>query len=369
MPDAPVFITNDQAAILQELITDYETRTGRVLQPAQVEQLILNMMAYREGLLRDAIQDSALQNLIDFSRAPFLDYLGAFFSVTRLAASEAVANFTATLVPGHGGITIPAGTRIGSVDGLVIFRTVADVSAAIGVNTVTIDAECTVTGSSGNGYAIGAVNNILDPLPFLATLQNNEITAGGSNQETDELYRERIRLAPAQFSTAGSRDSYKFHALSASPVIIDVEVLGPPDTVPGNVEVFPLMNDGTTTPAPIITLVENAVNDERVRPLTDTVTVTSPTEITYTITADVTLFNTADVADTITAIENALDDFVLAKRQKLGRDIIESQVVTAGNLDEVYSFVLTGWSDIIVSQTEFARCTAITINYIGSVNG
>ena len=369
MPDAPVFITNDQAAILQELITDYESRTGRVLQPAQVERLIFSMMAYREGLIREAVQDSALQNLIDFSRAPFIDYLGALFSVTRLAATESVANFTATLVSGHGGVTIPAGTRIGSVDGLVIFRTVADVSAAIGINTVTVDCECTVTGPSGNGYTAGNVNNILDPLPFLATLSNNQTTAGGSAQETDDLYRERIRLAPAQFSTAGSSDSYKFHALGASPVIIDVAVTGPPDTVPGNVNVYPLMNDGSVTPSPIITLVEAAVNSDRVRPLTDTVTVTAPTQVSYSIVADVTLYDTADVADTIAAIESALDAFTTEKRQKLGRDITQSQVITTGTIAGVYSFVLTGWSDIIVSDTEFAVCSSITVNYLGSVNG
>ena len=370
MPTAPQFVTINQQAILDELILDYQNRTGRVLAPAQVERLILDMMAFREGLTLQKIQDTALQNLVDFSRAPFLDYLGALLGVNRLAATGAVANFTATLVTGHGGVTIPAGTRISSPDGLAVFITESDVSATIGVNSVTVDAVCTATGSVGNNYAIGGVNVILDPQAFLSAMSNNELTAGGSSEETDALYRERIKLAPAQFSNAGSRDAYKFHARTASPVIIDVSVLGPEDgLLPGNVEVYPLMNDGTVTPSPIISAVESAVNSERVRPLTDTVTVVSPTPLNYSITLDVTLYDTADVNDTISAIETALDEFTTEKRQKLGRDITLSQVVNVAQIEGVYSAVLTGWADVIVSGTEFPVCTSITVNFIGQTNG
>lgn len=367
--NAPIFIENDQAAILAALIADYQTRTGRILQPAQVEMLIINMMAYREGLIRTAANDAALQNLLDFSRAPYIDYLGALLGVNRLAATGAGAFFTATLVSGHGGVTIPAGTRIQTTDGLVIFQTIEDVSAAVGINSVTVFAESQNPGTSGNGYATGTVSNILDPQAFLSAMSNNSVTAGGSDQENDDSFRERIKLAPSQFSNAGSKDAYKFHARTASPVIVDVEVLGPPETIPGNVEIYPLMNDGTATPSQILTAVEDACNSTRVRPLTDTVNVISPTPLNYSITLNITLYNTADVNDTIDAIESIFDDFIIEKRQKLGRDITQSQIISAAMIDGVYSAVPVGWTDIIVSGTQFPVCTGVTINYIGSVNG
>ena len=61
--------------------------TGRTLYPAQVERLVIDLVAYRESLTREAIQDAGKQNLVSFARAPFLDYLGELLGVRRLAGA------------------------------------------------------------------------------------------------------------------------------------------------------------------------------------------------------------------------------------------------------------------------------------------
>ena len=49
-----------------------------------------------------------------------------------------------------------------------------------------------VAGKVGNGYAIGTINKILDPLAFVSTVENIDVTGGGSDVESDEQLRERI---------------------------------------------------------------------------------------------------------------------------------------------------------------------------------
>lgn len=61
--------------------------------------------------------------------------------------------------------------------------------------------------------------------------------------ESDAQLRERIKLAPSQYSSAGSRSSYKFYAKSANAMITDVSVSSP---VPGSVLIVPLTNEEET---------------------------------------------------------------------------------------------------------------------------
>ena len=369
----PEFIERDVNQIVTEMIADMEQRLGRTIQPAQVERLLINSFAYRESLVREKIQYAAVQNLVEFSNAPVLDYLGELVGVTRLAASAASVELEFTLVSGHGGVTIPAGTRIATVDSLAVFRVATDTIVAPGVTTATVTANSNATGTAANNYAIGTVTQILDPLAFVSSVVNTTVSGGGAAQESDEALRERIKLAPASFSNAGSRGAYQYFALSASPSIIDVAVLGPNDTPatgPGEVEVYPLMEDGTVTPGTIIDAVEAAVNAEKVRPLTDLVTVIAPDRIDYDVEIDVTTYTDADPTDIQSAIETKLNAFVLAKRQKLGQDVKISQIIAQSVIEGVFDVsVVQPSADILIDVNEFAYCNSVTVNIIGSNNG
>lgn len=84
MSDLPKIIDDDPAAIAAELKAAYEAATGRTVYPAQAEQLLIDICAYRESLCRAAINEAARQNLVSFARAPMLDYLGELVGVVRL---------------------------------------------------------------------------------------------------------------------------------------------------------------------------------------------------------------------------------------------------------------------------------------------
>src|SRR2546423_12295860 len=115
----PVFV-NDEAGldpnvIMADMVAGFEAAAGRTLQPAQAERLLINLYAYRESLVRNAIQYAGQQTLLAFAVFPMIDYLGQLLGVTRLGAQGAVTPLQFTLqnaltLP----YTIPAGTRAGT---------------------------------------------------------------------------------------------------------------------------------------------------------------------------------------------------------------------------------------------------------------
>lgn len=84
----PSFVVRDTAAITAELIAQYESLTGKTLYPAQIERVLIDLIAYRESLLRVALQDAALQNLVRYARAPMLDHLGENVGTVRTLGED-----------------------------------------------------------------------------------------------------------------------------------------------------------------------------------------------------------------------------------------------------------------------------------------
>ncbi|WP_019672321.1 baseplate assembly protein [Psychrobacter lutiphocae] len=80
----PSFIERDANKITDALIAKYEELSGKPLYPAQADRLMVDVIAYREMMIRTAINEAAKQNLIAFADGVMLDYLGDFFGVVRL---------------------------------------------------------------------------------------------------------------------------------------------------------------------------------------------------------------------------------------------------------------------------------------------
>lgn len=367
------FITIDPDAVVASLVAKYESLTGRTLQPAQAERIVFNAIGYRLSLIEQALNETANKCFVVHATGQALEELGRPLGVTRLPSAVATCFLRFNLVPGHGDLSIPAGIRVQSTDGKVIFKTSNTVNVLAADNVVDIKAECTSDGKVGNGYAIGTVTVILDPQPYIATASNIDITANGSDGETDEELRDRIFLAPSSFSVAGPKGAYKFFAKSAHPNIVDVavtighEVLTPFAVIPGQVDIFPLMADGEDPDAEIIDAINAICNDEKVRPLTDTVVVKAPTKLDYAINVELTLLPDAvqaDVEDLVTANLNAYRD---ARKNKLGIDVVRTQIIAACHVAGVYEVnVVSPASDVEAAENAFTNCTGITVTTTGT---
>lgn len=364
----PNFIDRDVTKITQELISQYETMTGKTLHPAQVERVLIDLIAYREMLLRIGIQEAAKQNLVEYARYPMLDYLAELVGVKRLPAQPARTTIRFTLSEAQPfDVLIPAGTQVETKDGKYIFKTVSDKVIKAGQITVDIDAVCETAGSGGNGYIAGEINNILSLIAYVEKAENISTSMGGADEESDERLRSRIKEAPEHFSNAGSKGAYRFWAMSAHQDIVDVAVMSPS---PGVVNVYPLMNTGNPS-VDILRLVANTLNAEKIRPLTDQVNVISPTQVDFAITANVTLYDFADYATVKEDIRRALDRYTKEIRARLGKDIIKSQIIAI--INSVYGVYKTDLispaADVVLADNEWANCLGVTINIVGNTNG
>jgi len=104
--------------VLNDMVAAYELATSRTLYPAQVEQLLIDLYAYRETLIRNAIQACGVQNLLAFAAYPMLDYLGEYLNCPRLPAQPATTTILFTLSAAQvSATTIPQNSLVGTTDG------------------------------------------------------------------------------------------------------------------------------------------------------------------------------------------------------------------------------------------------------------
>lgn len=366
----PIVFVDDSIETAQaDCIADYEAIAGRTLGNADPEMLIINAFAYRVAKLRSQINFVGNQNLLAFASGAALDELAAKFGIFRLDASAALATIQFTTVSGAPDLVIPAGTRVKSQDGLVLFATNTDLSIPMGAIAASVDCTCLTTGIIGNGYLTGMITIIVDPVPYVTAATNTATTTGGSDDETDDQLRARVPLASSTFSVAGPHDAYVFFAKSASPSIIDVSVTTP---IPSNVNIYPLLAGGIIPDSALLDLVAAVCSDKKVRPLNDVVNVLAPTQVNYSINAALTVKaggNTSAIATQVATNLNAFVNVWTGGLGALGVDVVLDQLIgQCMSVANMYSVDFGGLTDISIDDTQFAYCTGVNVTVAAVVN-
>ena len=322
------FVDTDPARVQAAVLEAYEAAAGKTLYPGDPVRLFLESVAYVLAHQRYLIEYSARQNLLAYAEGGYLDHLGALVDTARLPAAAAGCTLRFGLsVPLPHAVAIPAGSRVsaGAGDG-VIFGTAAYAEIPAGALHVDVRALCLQPGAAGNGYVTGQLNRLVDPLPYVTSVRNLEVSLGGADIEGDANFRERVHLAPEKFSVGGPRGAYYYWARSAHPDIADVAVYSP---APGRVHVAPLLADGRLPDAAVLAAVDALINDERIRPLTDMVEVHAPTMVPYDL--NVTWWLNRDdatlAAQVQAAVERAVEEFVTWQQSRLGRDLTPSRLI------------------------------------------
>lgn len=181
--------------------------------------------------------------------------------------------------------------------------------------------------------------------------------------ESDSALRYRTQLALQGISTAGPIGAYKYHALSVAGVF-DVGIQGPPDTSPGNVTVTVMSGTGTgAASSGLLALVTTALNNEDVRPLTDTVTVKSVTVLTFSVVAVLHISAGPDPATILTAATASVNAF-LSSMKKVGASIRVSALYASLNIGGVNYVTLSSpgiTADFICSAVQTANCSSVTL--------
>ena len=201
---------------------------------------------------------------------------------------------------------------------------------------------------------------------FLATAAGADLdhVAAGMNverkaAESDDDLRRRAQLAWTALSTAGPRDAYRFHALSAAGVD-DVAVTSP---MPGQVLVVVLSEaaDGGDGDAAAVAAVAAVLGDDAVRPMTDVVTVRAATLETVDVTAALSVSGQGPATDVVQAAAEAAVAELLGERV-IGRDVHRSALVAACHVPGVESVALTApVADVAVAADAAAVAGEVSI--------
>ena len=297
-------------AILAEMLADFKAREGdAILLESDPAVKLLEVAAYRELLLRTDINERARQCLLAFAAAANLEHLGAFYGVVRALLD------------------------------------VGDEAA-------------------------------IPPRPPVF--------------ETDASLRSRIQLAPEALSVAGPKGAYVFHALSAGREIAEMKIEAPePDKVtiaytfkesglsalakdasaispvPGDVVVTVLGRDGDGTAGEeLLAMVEAALTDEFVRPLTDHVIVQAAEIVGYAIEATLEIPPGPD-SSILAALAGDRVRAYVAGIHRLAGVVARSGIDAALHVPGVNRVVLTAPADDILCEAHQAPfCESISIEVV-----
>ncbi len=310
----------------KEMINKYQELSGKTLTEASPETLIFNTMSYILALRDEKHNDDIKQNYLRFARELRLDLKGELYGTRgeRLGeqAARAIVRFYISETQTTN-IPIPKNTRLQYNN--LYFSTIEELEIPNGKLFVEGIVECNTVGTEANGIPIGQLKTVVDVFPHFKEAENITATSGGSDIESDENYRERLREVPESFSTAGPDGAYIFWAKTAHQNIIDVAVSTP---APTEVNIYLWTSEGKATEE-LKDLVFEVVNDRKIRPLTDKVTIEDPTIKEYDLSFEWYLNKDDEsLKDTVeTNVLAELEDFINWQKSKMGRDLNPDELI------------------------------------------
>lgn len=319
-------IESNMIALYELMMKEYGRKNYKVY-PGSPERVFIAWCAAIVVQQRVLIEETAKKNVPRYAEGEYLDSLAELFKdIERNPATPAVATFRCYISEAQKeSVIIPAGTRI-TFDGEITFATTEELEIEAGDTYGDVLGECTTAGTVGNDLAAGQVKELVDVYDYYLKVENITKTSGGAAEEDDGSYYERMRESMESFSTAGPINGYIYHAKSVSSAIADVAATSPE---PGVVDVRILLQNSEQPTEAVIKEVEEALNADDIRPLTDYVTVSAPEEEPFEI--DVTFYIERNSQASSSIIEKdaraAVETYISWQTGKMGRDINPSYLV------------------------------------------
>lgn len=326
--------------IQKKLVSEYENSitaiTGKkyVLPQADKFRIIINSIALILYQNLQCIDRAGKQNTLKYAYGEYLDNKAAEKGVVRKTAKAATVNVKFSLEAARSSSTlIPKGTRV-SNDSDIYFETQNSEEIAAGNTDIVISCVCTEAGTLGNNIQIGEITTLVDPVTYINEVVNTTVSTGGTGDEDDDSLRERVFLAPSSYTTTGSADAYIYHCKLFSNDIADV--IATSDVGSAVVNIIVLLKNGVIPEEELITQLQEYLNSDSIKTLTDKVVVAAPSVKKYDI--NLTYYiNKSDRSKALLIqknVEKAIDEYILWQNSKIGRDInpdkLIEKIITAG---------------------------------------
>lgn len=327
------FVDFETTTIKNILAESYSSIMGEEIGEGDPISDFLDFVTFIITVEAAKINEAAKQNLLKFATGEYLEAIGEMVSEVREKAIPAKTTIRYTFSRTFENIiTIPKGHKT-EING-IYFVTSEFSHLTPGMKTIDILCECSVAGIAGNGFKIGDIKGIVDPIPYLAAISNITESAGGLDIESDEILRNRIRENPTSKSVAGPESAYRYHVKKIQPNISDVSITTTPGT--GIVHIYPLQDGGIIPGTEVIEKIKKYLTDKEIKPLTDLIDCQQPQTEQYDIDLKYYIYDddSEDFESISSSIEDAVEQYITWQCQKLGRDInpdkLKSLVISAG---------------------------------------
>ena len=341
LPDIS-FIDNMTIEDVQSfLISRYEKKYAELserdsysLPKSSIYRIILNANAELIYQALQYIDRAGKQNMLKDTYGEYLDNLAALKGVKRNPAQPATVTMRFSLENARDSATgIPAGTRV-SDGGDVYFSVPEYTEIPPGDLFVDCKVKCLTAGKSGNGFAVGEINILVDPVMYIDSVVNIDESANGADIESDDDLRKRVFYAPSAYSCAGPIDAYVYWVKSFSNNIADIGVTTEESTA--TVEIRVLLENGKLPDESFLNSLSEYISADDKKPLTDLIKVSAPVPFNYNIDLKYYINQSDKIQATMIqlAVNQAIEKYNQWQSGKIGRDInpdkLKELVMAAG---------------------------------------
>lgn len=178
-----------------------------------------------------------------------------------------------------------------------------------------------VTLAGARGRALDHIGVTYYRSPRLVVAPADPIAGTAERMEADEVYRQRLAVAPEAWSTAGPEGAYVFFGYTASGEVLDLAVYSEDDGVclAPEVQVVLLsrVGDGTASPE-LLATVRTALRRKDIRPLADLVTVRSAEPLPFNVHVTLKVDGGASKALVVEAATHRITDYTSGRRRWAG---------------------------------------------------
>lgn len=293
------FIKIDPEADEKMLIDKFEKETDTKVYDAQDTRILIQLMVYYANLVKTQMNDAANLNIVENSRAPFLDFLGKYKNCTRLE-DESDESYIERILLSPEGFSV-AGPEL------------AYIYFAKAAHKDIVDAAVDCPKEDAN-VKINEIESILT-----SNTADNDLFSTNINYQTGE-----VQITLKQALTAGD--------------VINVKIPHPYE-----VDIYTLTKDGAAS-EDILNCV--AANLKDVRPLADFVVPKTAVIENFEISGTVYLTLTADEQTVVNNVNDILNVFLDEFKNRLNKSVVINQIIQrVCSIDGVYDFDLTSLTE------------------------